>query len=160
MKTPDAADMLYDRYVRGNPVSEARVARMRTAIRISEEIYRLRTERGLTQEQLARKIGIKSRSAIARAESADYTGQNLDLLHRIAAALGCTVNLALVPEPKVEVGKTQGTWRTENAGTATEKYQVLLGPPELERFLLPSADWVCKPTVEAEEDNDACRLAA
>ena len=112
MKTRSAGDMLYDRYVRGNPVREARIDRMRNAARIAEEIYRLRTEQDLTQEQLAKMIGIRSRSAIARAESADYTGQNLDLLHRIAAALGCAVQLSLVPDPKVKVAKPPATPRT------------------------------------------------
>lgn len=106
MREKDAVDLLYDQNVCGNPMREARVARMRGAMRISQEIHRLRTEHGLTQRQLAEKAGTCA-SAIARAESADYTSHSLGLLHRIAAALGCEVQVTLHDPHRPVEGRTR-----------------------------------------------------
>ncbi len=51
----------------------------------------------LTQTELARKIGT-TQSVIARLEDAEYRGQSLPMLERIAAA--CGVNLKLHAEKK------------------------------------------------------------
>jgi len=54
---------------------------------IAMKVYRARTQAGLTQKQLAALIGTRQ-SAISRLEDADYEGHSLDVLNRIARALG------------------------------------------------------------------------
>ena len=49
-------------------------------------MYDLRAEAGLTQKQLAERIGTRQ-SVISRIEDADYDGHSLDTLERIAEAL-------------------------------------------------------------------------
>ena len=60
------------------------------------EIHHLRTERGLTQRELAERIGT-TQSVVARLEDADYEGHSLRMLRRIAEALDAHVTVRLVP---------------------------------------------------------------
>ena len=53
---------------------------------IAQQVYDLRTEAKLTQKQLADLVGTQ-RSVISRIEDADYDGQSLTMLNRIARAL-------------------------------------------------------------------------
>lgn len=63
---------------------------------ISALIYDLRADAGLTQAQLAKRVGTTP-SVISRMEDADYVGHSLGMLRRIAAALGRRVEIRLVP---------------------------------------------------------------
>ncbi|MCL4524511.1 MAG: helix-turn-helix transcriptional regulator [Acidobacteria bacterium] len=60
-------------------------------------VREMREDAELTQTELARKIGT-TQSVIARLEDAEYRGQSLPMLERIAAA--CGVNLKLHAEKK------------------------------------------------------------
>ena len=60
-------------------------------------VREMREEAGLTQAELAKKIGT-AQSVIARLEGAEYTGHSLTMLERIAGA--CGVNLKLHAEKK------------------------------------------------------------
>jgi ribosome-binding protein aMBF1 (putative translation factor) len=51
-----------------------------------------RTKAGLSQAELAKRIGIKP-SVFSRMEDADYEGHSLHMLQRIAAALGQSVEI-------------------------------------------------------------------
>ena len=62
-------------------------------------IYAARTAAGLTQKELARRIGT-SQSVIARLEDADYKGHSLSMLRRIADALDLAVDINLRPKQK------------------------------------------------------------
>jgi ribosome-binding protein aMBF1 (putative translation factor) len=84
--TGDGLEILYRRYIAGRPEQEAALEAARLSSRIAQEIYDLRTAAGLTQRQLAEKVGT-SHSVISRLEAADYEGHSLRLLHRICAAL-------------------------------------------------------------------------
>src|SRR5207249_5012418 len=53
---------------------------------IARMVYDARTKAGLTQADLARRVGTRQ-PAIARIEDADYRGHSLGLLSRIARAL-------------------------------------------------------------------------
>ncbi len=55
-------------------------------------IYEARTARGLTQKQLADRVGTKQ-SAIARLEDADYDGHSLSMLQKNAVALNQKVGI-------------------------------------------------------------------
>jgi len=59
---------------------------------VAQLIYEARTARGLTQKQLADRVGTKQ-SAIARLEDADYDGHSLSMLQKIAAALNQKVEI-------------------------------------------------------------------
>jgi transcriptional regulator with XRE-family HTH domain len=61
---------------------------------IGQLIYDARTKAGLTQKQLANRLGT-TQSVISRLESADYEGHSLSMLRRIAEALGQKLELRL-----------------------------------------------------------------
>ncbi|WP_373533124.1 helix-turn-helix transcriptional regulator [Vampirovibrio sp.] len=61
---------------------------------VTMQIIRARYDAGLTQQQLAEKIGTRQ-SVISRIESFDYSGMNLRTLQRIAEALGLEVDIQL-----------------------------------------------------------------
>jgi ribosome-binding protein aMBF1 (putative translation factor) len=84
--TTDAAEILRRRrgWTEENQVASDRY---REELDIAQAAYDLRAAAGLTQVQLARMIGT-SASVINRVEEADYPGQSLTILRRIAAALG------------------------------------------------------------------------
>ena len=54
--------------------------------RVASLIYEARMAAGLTQAELAARVGTRQ-SAIARLEDADYEGHTLTMLERIAQAL-------------------------------------------------------------------------
>jgi ribosome-binding protein aMBF1 (putative translation factor) len=61
---------------------------------IAEQIVRLRSQAGLTQAQVAKKIGTTA-SAISRYENAGYDRYELRTLKRIAAACGGHLRLVI-----------------------------------------------------------------
>ncbi|HUI43789.1 MAG TPA: helix-turn-helix domain-containing protein [Terriglobia bacterium] len=64
---------------------------------LARKIFELRTRAGLSQRQLAERVGT-SASAICRLEDADYEGHSLSVLKRIAEALGQRVEIRFVPK--------------------------------------------------------------
>jgi len=94
--TSDAVEILYKRLVKGRPEMEALLAEEETKMDVAEQIHRLRTEAGLTQKELAEKIGTTA-SVICRLENADYEGHSLSMLRRIAAALNRQIKISFVP---------------------------------------------------------------
>ena len=62
------------------------VAAERENLEVARKIYDLRTAAGLTQAQLAKKVGT-TQSLISLLESADYDGHSMAMLRRIAVAL-------------------------------------------------------------------------
>lgn len=94
--TSEAVEILYKRFVEGNPQMEALLAEEETKMDIAEQIYTLRTEAGLSQRELAGQIGTTA-SVICRLERADYEGHSLAMLRRVAAALNRRVKISFVP---------------------------------------------------------------
>ncbi len=64
-------------------------------VNVGAEIFQARTAAGLTQKQLADRVGMQQ-SAIARLENADYDGHSLKTLERIALALEKRVEIRFV----------------------------------------------------------------
>ncbi|XWK87479.1 MAG: helix-turn-helix transcriptional regulator [Phormidium sp.] len=62
---------------------------------LAQLIYNARKQAGLTQQQLADRIGTKQ-SVIARLEDADYEGHSLSMLQKIARALNYRLEVKLV----------------------------------------------------------------
>src|SRR5690554_5758222 len=95
-KTADALEIL-DRRV--PPTAEDRKLRevFRERMEVAELIHETRTKAGLTQGELARRVGTTT-SVISRLEDAEYDGHSMSMLRRIADALGQRVVVRFVPE--------------------------------------------------------------
>ncbi len=93
-----ALQSLYDCYI-GN--DSERIESYEAAIAdalLAQALYRLRTEAGLTQAELAKRAGTTA-SVISRLEDADYQGHSLSMVRRIAEAVDHRVEIRFVPEP-------------------------------------------------------------
>ena len=87
---------LYDRYVGDDRKKVEDFEAVVLNAEIARKIYELRTKAGLSQRELAKRVGT-SASAICRLEDADYEGHSLLLLKRIADALDRRVEIRFVP---------------------------------------------------------------
>lgn len=67
--------------------------------KIAEMLYAARQKAGLTQAELADRVGTKQ-PVIARLEAADYEGHSLTMLQRIATVLGQTLDVQFTPSPR------------------------------------------------------------
>lgn len=85
----------YDRYIGDDPAREASFEEELANAEVARKIYDLRTEAGLTQRELAERMGTKA-SVISRLEDADYDGHSLAMLKRVAAALGKRLEIRFV----------------------------------------------------------------
>jgi DNA-binding XRE family transcriptional regulator len=93
--TSDAIEILHHRYFAGQPERMAELEEARASAAVARTAYELRTKARLSQEALARRIGV-TRGVIANLED-----DALGLLQRIAAALNKTVQIHVVPrKPK------------------------------------------------------------
>ena len=91
-----ASQFLYNRYIAGDPKREAQYEEEVVNAEIARKIYALRTKAGLTQLELAKRVGT-SKSAISRLEDADYEGHSLSMLRRIAEALDKRLEIRFLP---------------------------------------------------------------
>jgi ribosome-binding protein aMBF1 (putative translation factor) len=92
-----AVQFLYDRYVGTDPALMEAYDREVLNAQLARRIFELRTRAGLSQRQLAERVGT-SASAICRLEDADYEGHSLPVLKRIAEALGRRLEIRFVPQ--------------------------------------------------------------
>ena len=97
-RTNDGIAIL-DRLVGDDPKLRAALADQWINGEIGQLVYDVRTQAGLTQGQLARKIGT-TQSVISRLEDSDYGAQSLTMLRRIARALELYVRISFEPLPK------------------------------------------------------------
>jgi ribosome-binding protein aMBF1 (putative translation factor) len=91
---------LYDRYVGNDPKRIEEYEQEVLNAEIARKIYDLRTKAGLSQRDLAKKVGT-SASVICRLEDADYDGHSLSMLKRIAEALDKRVEIRFVPAKRL-----------------------------------------------------------
>jgi ribosome-binding protein aMBF1 (putative translation factor) len=91
-----ALGALYDRFVGDDPERVASYQRALANAQVAGAIHDLRTAAGLTQRELAAKVGT-SASVICRLEDADYEGHSLSMLRRVAEALDHQVEIRLTP---------------------------------------------------------------
>ena len=90
-KTKDALKIL-DRITGKDEDLKRLIAEEELNAKVARMIYDARTKAGLTQEQLAKRVGT-SQPVIARLEDADYRGHSLTMLQRIANALNGQLEL-------------------------------------------------------------------
>jgi len=91
-----ALQYLYDRYVGDDPKQIEEYEQELLNAEIARRVYDLRTKAGLSQRELAKRVG-SSASAICRLEDSDYDGHSLYLLKRIAQELDQRVEIRFVP---------------------------------------------------------------
>lgn len=96
MKTTRDFGAVLERKLSKNPALRQSVEREILNSRVASLIYDAREQAGLTQQQLAERIGSRQ-SVIARLEDADYSGHSLTMLAKIAHALDRQVRVELEP---------------------------------------------------------------
>ena len=88
---------MYDRSLKIPPLPKAQKTRQRTHRQtnlnsVARQILALREKAGLTQRELAKKVGTTP-SAISRLESAGYQGHSVSMLRKLAEALNTTLHI-------------------------------------------------------------------
>ena len=91
-----ALQYTYDRFIGHDPklVEEYEAEVIHAGI--ARKIYEIRTKAGLSQRQLAQKIGVTA-SVICRLEDADYDGHSFGMLNCVAEALDKRVEIRFLP---------------------------------------------------------------
>ena len=97
-KTTDALAIL-DQMAGGSPELRRLTAEARVNVAVAQLIYAARDKAGLSQAELAERIGTKQ-SVISRLEDADYEGHSLSMLNRIAKALNQQVQVVMRPKER------------------------------------------------------------
>src|SRR6266446_2361822 len=113
-KTTDAVAIL-DQMAGESPQVRQLTEEARVNAAVAQLIYAARNRAGLSQAELADRIGTKQ-SVISRLEDADYEGRSLSMLHRIAAALGQCVEIRFLPPSKAGRGRRPNTAILEPVG--------------------------------------------
>ncbi len=90
-KTSDAVKIL-DQMAGESPELAMLTEQARVNAKVAQMIYDARQKAGLSQAELAEKIGTKQ-GVISRLEDADYDGHSLNMLLRVASALGKQVSI-------------------------------------------------------------------
>ena len=90
-----ALQWTFDRYIGKDAKRAAEFEEELLHAEIARKIYDLRTKAGLSQRELAKKVGTTA-SSICRLEDADYDGHSLSMLQRIAEALEKRVEIRFV----------------------------------------------------------------
>ncbi len=96
-----AADEWLDGLIHQSPAFQAQVEEELAAINVAQDLVALRESRGLSQVQLADRLGV-TQSAIAQLESAQPKNVELRTLVRVATALGAYVDVSIRPRPQAE----------------------------------------------------------
>jgi predicted transcriptional regulator len=91
-KTTTDALKILDHMLGHDPKRRQAVAEEMAKREIGTEIYQLREKAGVSQAELARRVGT-TQSVISRLEDADYAGHSLAMLNRIAKALDHRVEI-------------------------------------------------------------------
>ena len=103
--TRDAVEILHKRYFEGEAEMMELLEEERQQAEIAQQIYDLRTAAGLTQRELAARVGTTA-SVICRLEDANYDRYSLVMLRRIATALDSRVIVRFSPaREKTKTGK-------------------------------------------------------
>ena len=94
------SNLNFDKYlqekIKSKPKLKEELEKVDRAVEIAYQIYTLRKKSGLTQSQLAKKIGV-SQSNIARIENADYNHYTMRTLDKVAKGLGADLNIFINP---------------------------------------------------------------
>ena len=112
-----AADQWLDGVIHQSPAFQAQVEEELAAINVAQDLVALRESRGLSQTQLANRLGI-TQSAIAQLESAQPKNVELRTLVRVAAALGAHVDLSIRPRRQARKSRQRAGGKTKKPAAA------------------------------------------
>lgn len=98
-KSSDALNILYREFYDGKPDRLASLQVEYLSSRIARAIYDLRKSAGMTQAELAAKLGTRA-SAISRLENSDYDGHSLLVLKKLATLFSGRLEIRIVPAKK------------------------------------------------------------
>lgn len=93
-KTTNAVEIL-NRQLGDSPERRSEIEQMKQDLAIGSQIYQARKAAGLTQAELAERVGT-TQSIISDLEDAEYQGHSMSMLRRVAAALGLSVRVEFV----------------------------------------------------------------
>ncbi|MEP6754668.1 MAG: helix-turn-helix domain-containing protein [Chthonomonadales bacterium] len=113
-KIMDDAVEIIKRKFGGSPEFGLLVTEEREKADVARAIYSIRTNLGLTQAQLAERIGT-TQSVIARLEDSDYDGHTRKMLNRIAIALDCSLHIEFIPRNGLRPAPPSSTRRTRRS---------------------------------------------
>jgi len=108
-----AADEWLEQLIHQSPTFQAQVEEELAAINVAQDLVALRESRGLSQAQLADRLGI-TQSAIAQLESARPKNVELRTLVRVATALGAHVDVSIRP-------RRQTAWKSRQRAARKAK---------------------------------------
>jgi ribosome-binding protein aMBF1 (putative translation factor) len=91
-----AVQELYEELIGDDAAAQEEFEEGLVNIEAAQLLYEMRSKAGLSQRELARKVGT-SASAINRLESADYDGHTIAMVRRIATALNRRLEFRAVP---------------------------------------------------------------
>jgi len=94
-----AVQELYDELVGSDQSAQEEFEQELVNIEVAQLIHDMRTKAGLSQRELARRVGT-SASAINRLESDDYQGHTVAMVRRVATALNRRLEIRAVPVKK------------------------------------------------------------
>jgi len=103
-KTQNALQIIDKLYFEGRADRLAELEQEILNARVAREVYQLRTRFGLTQRQLAARLGTTA-SVICRLEDNDYGGHSLRMLQRIGFVLGQRVEVRFKPKGSIRASK-------------------------------------------------------
>jgi ribosome-binding protein aMBF1 (putative translation factor) len=92
---------IVERRARKSPAYRKTFTRTLHQIDLALLVREMREDAGLTQSELAKRIGT-TQSVIARLEDAAYTGHSLTMLERIAATCGVALKLHAAKRPNFD----------------------------------------------------------
>jgi transcriptional regulator with XRE-family HTH domain len=101
----------FDRYLAeqmSDPAFAARFAQAGDAWDVALQIAALRQRAGLSQKELARRLGT-SQQQVSRLESPGYEGHSLGTLRRIASALNAHVRVVFEPSSEPRAARSADT---------------------------------------------------
>ncbi|MEX2309082.1 MAG: helix-turn-helix transcriptional regulator [Pirellulales bacterium] len=94
-KTNDGMEIIKRRFGI-DPSTDPNVQAFAEDFRVAQMVYDARQAAGMTQKELAEAIGA-AESVVAELEDADFEGDSLSMLRRIADALHMKLRIELVP---------------------------------------------------------------
>lgn len=94
--TTDGLEIIHELYFKGRPEMLQLLDEARERLRVSMQLHELREKEGLSQQQLADRVGT-SRSVISRLESPDYEKHTISTLRKVAGAMGHGLRVEFVP---------------------------------------------------------------
>jgi ribosome-binding protein aMBF1 (putative translation factor) len=95
----EALQYSYDRFIAGHPEDEEFFEQALFDTEVASKVYDLRTKAGLSHGALAKKVGTTA-SVICSLEDADYEGNSVAMLRRIAEAVGKRLQIRIISATK------------------------------------------------------------